>query len=242
MNKKETLISKLKLAISALEDGTIYYNWFEQSSCNCGVVAQAMLDKNRKEIGNLLKPVLSEINEMNRNSEEKNKFDRTWKQAVGLFCPITGKSMHEVFNLLMDAGMSKADMAHLEYMDNPAILKKSGIDTKKIKREKFKVMEKVEEPIPNGFWRSLLGKPRRTKEFEKEVEKERILEFYQLPENLVLYLKAWVSILEEGSTYTSEESLEEISKEELNEKLLNAVADEDYEGAGKIRDRLAEME
>ncbi len=44
MNKrKENLIKSLKIVIDALKKNQVEYEWKEQSSCNCGLVAQAIL-------------------------------------------------------------------------------------------------------------------------------------------------------------------------------------------------------
>lgn len=237
MDKRKNLISKLKLAITALQDGTIRYDWYCHESCNCGVVAQALLGKNRVEIEEMFKPVLRGMSEY-KESHEDAVVNLTWKDGVSLFCPITGNSMYDIFNKLMEAGMSKADMAHLEYMDNPAILKRSGIETK----EKYTKKEMVTKKIPNGFWRNLFNMPEKTHKVEEEVTKERVVDYYKSQEKLVRYLKAWVEILEDGSKYTNHENLAELSREDLEAELINVIAGEDYERAAEIRNELAVKE
>jgi hypothetical protein len=50
MKRKEKLIESLRLVIDALKNNTVYYDWSEQSSCNMGVVAQAILSVDVKEL------------------------------------------------------------------------------------------------------------------------------------------------------------------------------------------------
>jgi len=242
MKKRENLISRLKLAISALRDGTIHYDWYKHESCNCGVVAQALLGKNREEVQKLFNPVLAGMQEYKKGSD--SQINLTWKEGVGLYCPITGRSMHDIFNQLMDAGLSKADMAHLEYMSNPAILKRSGIDTSKKTKENYTKKEKkmVTKNLPKGFWRTLFMMSPKTHQVEEEIEvqKKRTVDHYQNQDNLVLYLQAWVDILGEGSKYKESSDLSELSPDELEAELINVVADENYKRAAEIRDELAE--
>ncbi len=63
------------------------------------------------------------------------------------------------------------------------------------------------------------------------------LSYYTSPENLILYLQAWVSILEEGSTITKTE-LNTANKTVLEAELLIAVASQDYEYAAQLRNKL----
>ena len=126
MSKKEKLIGSLNVAISALKNDTVLYDWNSQSSCNCGVVSQAVLGKTNKQVGELFQ----EINKgLHGYETEEKKIRRTWKNGVKYLCPITGKSNIQILDDLNNAGMSKEDIVHLEYMDNDAILAKSGVKT-----------------------------------------------------------------------------------------------------------------
>lgn len=118
---KTNLITSLKTAITALEADTINYNWEKQQSCNCGVVAQAVLKKTSSEI-------LGSISSM-VNSVTREKQSGTWKNCVKNFCNITGESTQQIFKDLSEAGLSAQDICHLEYLENPAILKKAKIRT-----------------------------------------------------------------------------------------------------------------
>ena len=50
VSKKNKLIKSIKIAITALESDTVLYNWTEQNSCNCGVIAQVLLGVDKNEL------------------------------------------------------------------------------------------------------------------------------------------------------------------------------------------------
>lgn len=228
MNKKEKLINSLNIAISSLKNDTILYDWREQSSCNAGIVAQAVLNKTPQEITELRRSLFKEIPE---------KVDKTWKNAIKHGCSVTGKSMFEIINQLREAGLSKEDIVHLEYLENPAILERSGIEkisiykTVKTGDKKIEVLKRH-----SNFFKAMLGK----KEIGYKLEPvyENVLDkqeypknYYSGKKNLIKYLTAWVSILKEEPVMESQST-------NLEAQLLNAVADENYELASELRDKI----
>jgi len=249
MEKKENLINGLRRAITALKNDTIHYKWTNQESCNCGIVAQAILEKSSEEIKKDFSPVLNKLVSLNEGKEEKDKLSRTWKNGVKYLCPITGESMYGIFNDLMAAGMSKSDIVHLEYMDNPAILAKSNIETVKPQPHTHQSLKETKEvmvtiPHPNWFKR-LVGMTKDELREEKVYEtiediKKVPIDYWSYKDNLIKYLQAWVGILEEGTQHT-ESDLEGLSVEDLESELLNVLAEENYERAGEIKATLATM-
>lgn len=121
-NKGNVLIKSLKTAISALEKGIVMYDWHTQSSCNCGVVVQALTDSDTKTVNILFDKARMCIPNVN-----KNNF-LTWREVAQQNCSVTGKPLHEVFELLVSYGLKMEDIVHLEYMNNKAIIEVSGID------------------------------------------------------------------------------------------------------------------
>lgn len=228
MNKKEKLINSLNIAISSLKNDTIYYDWQRQSSCNAGIVAQAVLDKTPDEISKLRSSLFKNLPE---------KVDNTWKNAIKHGCSVTGKSMFEIINQLTEAGLSKEDIVHLEYLENPAILERSGIE--KIKT--YKTVKTGEKKIPvtkphSNFFKRILGEKEIGYKIEpvyKEVidKEEYPKNYFKEKENLIKYLTGWVSILKEEPVMKTEET-------DLEARLLNAVANEDYELASELRDKM----
>lgn len=235
MEKKQHLINSLKLAIHSLETDTIKYNWTEQCSCNAGVVSQAVLGLSIEEFDKLRKPAFAKVEKINREHEERDRIDLTWKNAIKYACPITGKNMPQIFQELETAGLSRFDIAHLEYMDNPAILAESTIEKVK-KLVRHQVIGQRDEEYIKTSWLGLIK--------EKKIKKVDILEpvyeekyptnYYKEKGNLIKYLSAWIRILErEDVTYY------ENDRESLECALLVAVAEENFEKAAEIRDMIS---
>lgn len=150
----------LMIAISALENDTVNYSWKHVASCNCGVVVRAIFGVNENFVDDLF---------MNGKQQAKCKDDAlTWRNLCQQSCNITGEPLTVVFKQLQNSGLSPKDIVHLEYMNNKAILKESGILT---------------------FF------PR----------------YYKKKKNLILYLKAWLRILDKNANaerFSAKESLE----------------------------------
>lgn len=190
MNKKEKLIQSLSTVITALENDIVHYNWKKQSQCNCGLVSQVLLGMSQAELKN-------EIERQDIFNKERFKSTIgsdwcTWKNAVKVYCPIAKKPLKQIFIDLENAGLSKEDIVHLESMDNPAIFSKSGIKTTKTVKKEF---QNGFQKVPSTtFFGRLFGIKVQTPILEiREVEEE--YNWYAEPQNLVKYLKAWVSIL-----------------------------------------------
>lgn len=234
MNRKEKLISSLNIVINALENDTAHYNWIKQHSCNCGLVAQTVLNNSPHELAKRI-----EKEDIFNRELFKLKLDNdnnTWKNAVKMWCPIAGKPMKQIFIDLEEAGLSKEDIVHLEYMDNPAILNLSGISKTKKSTERVNAGTKR---IPRtDFWGKVLGLSKYENVYEDRVIEETY-NWWSEPKNLVKYLKAWVSILKENRESVNE--VENLSNQELNERLLVAIAEEDYESAAMLRDEINKL-
>lgn len=123
--KQSKLLPALKQVITALKMDTIQYDWTEQSSCNCGLAAQAMLGYTSENLA-------SEYHKHARKAGLRgNKDALTWKTLVQHSCPITGIPMEGILATLYESGLTPRDIVHLEYLENPAILKEAGLGQKK---------------------------------------------------------------------------------------------------------------
>jgi hypothetical protein len=178
------------------------------------------------------------MEEHNREVEHKEKeIALTWKNSIKYTCSITGKDMPKIYQDLEAAGLSRFDIAHLEYMDNPAILAESTIEKIKVKTGTRKIGERTQDVIVKSFF-GLIKKNKIVTDdvFEDVFEMRYPSGYYSKKDNLIKYLSAWVRILEKQPT------LSEISdRNDLEGQLLNAVADEDYEKAAEIRNQIAKM-
>lgn len=246
---KTKLISALKVAINALETGTVHYNWEKASSCNCGVVSQAVLDLSKQELLKTIAPMHAKFKEDNQD-----EVNFTWKRAVRNYCSITGKTEFEILNDLFDNGFSPADICHLEYLENPAILQRANLYKVEQTIVKIKtggtttttpiiIKTKIKAKGIRGFFgftdevEEVKNESTTIETFKEETSKQKYLEkeYYKNKQNLIKYLKAWVSILEEQEKLVSKQ----LNKIELNEELLKLVSDEKYEEAAKVRDLIA---
>lgn len=245
-NKKEKLIKALKTSINALKNDTVLYDWHQQESCNCGIVAQAITGMNRVELETAFH---GQINtRLSKMGSGETKVDSTWRNAVKYLCPITGLSNVEILDKLQAAGLTKEDMVHLEYMSNPAILERGKVinKTKHEIREPFvkEIIQKTREVGHPNFFKRLLGY-KVTQTYAEEIldykvvtEEREIKHFYKEKDNLTLYLQGWLSIIQDGS---QKKGIQAYDKNELEAEILVAVAEENYEGAVLLRDRLNEL-
>lgn len=251
--KKVKLISALKTVIYNLEIGSVNYDWTKTSQCNCGLVSQAILGAGSGELNVLLSPVINHFNE--QNPEKYKKGNPNWQEMVTERCPLTGEPMDVIFKMLYAAGMTREDIFHLENLSDPKILKHTNIVTKGWVQTTTKTVTKR---VNRGGLLGILGLK---KTIHKQEKTQKDIYYYAVQENLIKYLRAWVSILEEeGITPTatdldssldiSEEkvksatnpsskptiSFEALTDQGLEDRLNKALAREDYETAALIRE------
>ena len=136
--------------------------------------------------------------------------DATWKNAVKVWCPIAKKPMKQIFIDLENAGLSKEDIVHLEYMDNPAILNLSGIP-KTLKKTKSVKVGTRDVPRTDFWGRTFSLKT--TEDVFEDRTTEETYNYWIDPKNLVKYLKAWVSILKEEREQVASDEYETLSKQ-----------------------------
>ena len=242
---KTKLTQALKVAIHALETNIVTYNWVNQESCNCGVVAQAILGKPKDYIASKFDAMMKLSGGETVNGKYRHKY-RTWKENVQQHCTITGLPTIQILQELANAGMMPEDITHLEYLENPAILKRAELEktttyTKKVKTGETKKMVPVTCQVNAGGIKGFFGQTKEETKMVLQVEETFTVETItekQIPkdhftqkDNLVKYLKAWVSILEEPQ----KPIVKHLTKRELQEELLKAVNNEEFEKASTIR-------
>jgi hypothetical protein len=98
MNRKEKLINSLTIAVNALKNDIVFYDWTHQDSCNAGVVSQAVLGVNQEELKKLRSPMFNVLDGVNKRRKEnsQNQLEATWKNAVKNTCSITGKNLPKI--------------------------------------------------------------------------------------------------------------------------------------------------
>jgi len=235
-NRKENLINSLRTAVHALKNDTVKYDWSKQSCCNAGVVSQVVLGLTEDELVAHMKPVFKTINDHNKKVKDtgEKKIDATWKNGIKYTCPITGKGMPQIIQDLEAAGLSRGDIAHLEYLENPAILAGSGIEKEKTVIGQKQIGTREETEVIKKYWGLSKKTVVHTIPVYEDVYDERYPKTYYAERgNLVKYLSSWLRIL------TGDTQEHQTPANQLEADLLIAVAEENYEKAAEIRDRLA---
>jgi hypothetical protein len=119
--EKKPLKQVLKEVIYSLENDITRYEWTEHGRCNCGLVVQAILNKNANEVQKIFDDECANL--------VINESKITWKKALQYSCSSTGIPMKGIFKVLLDIGLRPEDISHLEFLSNKVILKDSGIDS-----------------------------------------------------------------------------------------------------------------
>jgi hypothetical protein len=190
MEKKVTLIEALTAVVTALENDTIDYDWCKTSHCNCGLVAQAVTRTGQDGLNNdYLIDIKNALQTKKKMAKGKSA---TWTELVAEYCPLTGEPLADVFKKLYEAGMTREDIAHLEYLSDPKILAVSQVNTGEYTQEYT-----TKETRVTGWWMF-------KKTIAVSVKKEKKIGYYQVKANLFAYLKAWITILEKEKTQPSE--------------------------------------
>lgn len=136
---KTKLITALRTAANALEWHTFEYDWRHPASCNCGIIACALMGKSVSEMQMCLSPMIQTVKASN------------WNYLVAKHCPITGIPENEIFAALLGAGMTQKDIVHLEMLSDPEVMKRTKwpqkVATGTVKKKRF-FGEATEEPAP----------------------------------------------------------------------------------------------
>lgn len=98
------LVSALR-ATAARLDGGARYRWTHQGTCNCGHLAQTITE---------LPP-----EELHRQALEKAG---DWAQHVVDYCPTSRFPIDHVIGAMLELGISRDDLAHLERLSAPQVL------------------------------------------------------------------------------------------------------------------------
>lgn len=187
---KTKLITALRTAAKALEGDSFAYNWRHPESCNCGIIACCLTHKSIKSLEAALPPI-----------------DKpSWRRILQYHCPVTGLSENAIIRSMQEAGMTQADIIHLEDLSDPEVLKRMNLGTKKVSH-KTRIGEKSsfhKEPIDRTFWQWLLRKPIQFRDVEtieptyRYTESEVACDVKRdKKEHTILYMRAWADLLTE---------------------------------------------
>jgi hypothetical protein len=146
------LIEYLKLTSERLESGASY-SWGNLGKCNCGHLIQTITKKNPDEIHRI---ALNETGE--------------WTELANDYCENSGLEMNSLIESLLNAGLSRDDIKHLEHLDDKKILSRIDHEEKFLNRN-----QKEHVILYLNEWANLLEeelKPKYMNEFIHHFEKE----------------------------------------------------------------------
>ena len=82
------------------------YQWGHMGSCNCGHLAQELTHVSKED-----------IHRFAMHSEG------SWTDQSRAYCPTSGLPMDLLISAMLDAGLERQDLEHLEKLSDPAVLK-----------------------------------------------------------------------------------------------------------------------
>jgi hypothetical protein len=99
------LIRALRETADRLERGA-NYRWTHMGSCNCGHLAQTVTRLSRAHLHRI---ALQKAGD--------------WTEQARDYCPDSGLPMDDVIESILDLGLSTSDLAHLERLSGPEVLR-----------------------------------------------------------------------------------------------------------------------
>lgn len=100
------LIDALERTVVRLRSD-VHYRWTDMGACNCGHLAQTVTGESPAEIRALLR----------RRPGE-------WAEQAMEYCPGTGLPVEHVFDKLLELGLTVFDIAHIERLSDPQIVRR----------------------------------------------------------------------------------------------------------------------
>lgn len=104
------LISALRTTADKLEQGSTY-QWGHMGSCNCGNLAQTITHFTKEEIHRFA---------MERKGD--------WSEQVLEFCPSSGYPMDMIIQKMMEIGLTRNDLMHLEHLSDQKVLQQLPLE------------------------------------------------------------------------------------------------------------------
>lgn len=108
------LSEALRKAANHIKSGEAQYVWSDAFSCNCGILAQTVCNFNYKEL--------------QRSFEGRGGHWTSRVRAEKDRCDMSGLPSHYVIDRLLKAGMNWDDFPDLEYLKNPIIRQRAGLE------------------------------------------------------------------------------------------------------------------
>lgn len=110
------LINALKATAEKLEQGNTY-QWGHMGSCNCGNLAQTITHFSKEEIHRFA---------MDRKGD--------WSEQVLEFCPSSGYPMDMIIQKMMEIGLTRNDLMHLEHLSDQNVLQQLPLEKRHLNK------------------------------------------------------------------------------------------------------------
>ena len=117
------LIDALHETIARIADGA-NYQWGNMGACNCGHLVQSLTKLDRATI---------HAAALQRAGD--------WGQQAIDYCPNSGYPLDHIITTMLDAGLTLADIEHLERLNGPDVLAQLPGDRRWLKRNSKKDLE-----------------------------------------------------------------------------------------------------
>lgn len=114
VDRAALLIQALRATAQRLEQGAPH-QWGHWGQCNCGHLAQTVTGKSAAEIHE---------SAMRRHAAATTE----WSEHAHDYCPGSGALVDDMVDALLTIGLTRQDIGHLEYLDDPRILRHLGTD------------------------------------------------------------------------------------------------------------------
>ncbi|MEO0481245.1 MAG: hypothetical protein AAF196_17390 [Planctomycetota bacterium] len=116
MLQPQELARALRTTAERLEKG-VRYEWGHVGRCNCGHVVQTLTDLDSTQIYRAFGQELTE-----------------WSEHARAFCETSNTEVEGLFRTLHEAGLTHQDVLHLEYLSDPAVLRRLGSANLELRR------------------------------------------------------------------------------------------------------------
>jgi hypothetical protein len=118
------LVRALRVTVERLRTGASY-QWGHFGACNCGHLAQALTSKTRVEIHRAA---------LDRASSWELAPVDDWGDAAIAYCPTSGLPLDDIVGEMLAAGLTLAEIRHLEELSDPRILARMSPAPRRLRR------------------------------------------------------------------------------------------------------------
>jgi hypothetical protein len=108
------LIEALRTTAERINHAATPYQWTHQGSCNCGHLAQTITALSKADIHAVA---------LEKPGE--------WTEHLHDYCPISAYKIDAIITAMLDMGLTRDDIAHLEKLSSPYVLQHLSHDQRK---------------------------------------------------------------------------------------------------------------